>query len=275
MIHRRRERNAETSLPHLLMRGYVVSSEFPNARAFALTQTLAELLDANQGYLNWLDSIGAEQTKQDFVLSLEKSAMPRARAYAAYVAPLLQPPSLIQIGGVSLSPYTHRSMNIGFDADPLNLLFVGEARAERVADIFLRDLFPPDLWYSTVIPPGFNCAETRWVYFESSAASNWQGMSYTIAIAGCSLKPRCHIRLFDGDCDEQLGNFTLASVHYEHWDWLKRNHVIEDWDRSQDFVKRLFKATPFCERTYTERFQEDEEIQNVHHDGLATVVELQ
>jgi hypothetical protein len=247
----------------------------PNARAFAVTQTLAELLDANQGYLNWLASIGAEQAKRDFVLSLEKAAMPSARAYAAYVAPLLYPPSLIQIGGVSLSPYTHRVMNIGFDADPLNLIFVGEAQADRVADIFLHEVFPPRLWLSTVIPPSFNCAETQWVYFESNDMSNWQGMNYTIAIGGCSLNPRRHVRLFDGGYDEQLGEFTVANAHYEHWDWLKMNHAIEDWDRSQDFVKRLFEATPLCRRTYPVHFQEEEEIQNVHHDGLATIVELQ
>ena len=241
-----------------------------------VTQTLAELLDANQGYLNWLDSIGAEQAKRDFVLSLEKATTPPTRPYAAYVPPLfLYPPYLVQIGGVSLSPYTHRLMNLGFDADPLNLVFIGEALADKVADILLHELFPPRLWFSTVVPPRFNCAETQWVYFESNGASSWEGMNYTIAIGGCSFNPRCHIRLFDGGYDEQLGNFTLANVHYEHWDWLKRNHVVEDWDRSQDFVKRLFEATPFCKRTYTERFQEDEEIQNVRHDGLATVVELQ
>lgn len=76
-------------------KGCAVSSEVPNARAFVFTQTLAELLDANQAYLNWLDSVGAEQTKREFVRGLEKAAMPPARAYAAYVAQLLYPPSLI------------------------------------------------------------------------------------------------------------------------------------------------------------------------------------
>jgi len=36
-------------------------------------QTLAELLGANQGYLNWLDSIGAEEDKREFVETLQRN----------------------------------------------------------------------------------------------------------------------------------------------------------------------------------------------------------
>jgi len=49
--------------------------------ALAVSQTLAELLEANQGYLNWLDSIGAEDAKRDFIASLERVATPAFEAY--------------------------------------------------------------------------------------------------------------------------------------------------------------------------------------------------
>lgn len=242
--------------------------------AVAVSQSLAELLEANQGYLNWFDSIGAEDAKHDFVASLERIATPPAEAYY-YVPPaLLRATPLVQVGGVSLSPYTHGSTNLESYADPLNLIFIGESQVDRVADIFISELFPPKLWSSTIIPGIYNCADAQWVYVDNGGDPKWQPMNYTLAVGGCTLD-RCHIRLFDGGRDEQLGEFTLGGVHYEE-SYLPRIHVIQDWDRSQDFVRHLFESSRFCKRVHEERLQTSGEVvQNVPHDGLATVVELQ
>jgi len=71
--------------------------------AVAVSQTLDELLETNQGYLNWLDSIGAEDAKHDFVASLERIATPPAEAFY-YVPPAyLRATPLVQVNGVSLS----------------------------------------------------------------------------------------------------------------------------------------------------------------------------
>jgi len=41
--------------------------------AVTVTQTSPELLEANRSYLNWLDSVGAEEAKRDFMPSLERA----------------------------------------------------------------------------------------------------------------------------------------------------------------------------------------------------------
>jgi len=142
----------------------------------------------------------------------------------------------------------------------------------NVADIFQRELFPP--WLDTMaVESLYRCANTQWVYVEDAIGPKWQEMDYTFALGGCTFN-RCHIRLFNGGHDEQLGDFTLANVHYEHWEWTA-DHVVEDWDKSQNFVQRLFEEKPFTKRIHTERLLPAEEIQQVPHDGLASVIELQ
>ncbi len=247
----------------------VVVAHMPSesGSAVAVQQTLAELLGANQGYLNWLDSIGAEEDKREFVETLQRIAAPPVGVY--YYAPS----PLVKVGGVALSPYTHRSTNLTSFADPLNLIFTGEAQVDRVASIFMNGLFPPQLWSSTRIPL-YSCAETHWVYVENGSDSKWQGMNYTLAVGGCALE-RCHIRLFEGGSNGTLGEFTLGGVHYEESP-LPKIHVIQDWDRSQDFIRQLFESSRFCKHTHEVRLQDEGEVvQNVPHDGLATVVELQ
>ncbi len=172
-----------------------------------------------------------------------------------------------------LSPYTHRSTNLTAVADPLNLVFTGRANVERVASIFVNELFPP--WLDTVTLPNLHrCANTQWVYVDDGVEPKWQEMNYTLAIGGCTLN-RVHIRLFDGGHNEQLGEFTLANVHYEHWDWLK-DHVVEDWDKSESFVRQLFEGKPFYKQIEEAQLQvEGEELQNVYHDGQASIIELQ
>jgi hypothetical protein len=244
--------------------------------AVAVPQTFEELQKANEGYLNWLDSIGAQEEKRRFLQSLQESAVPLAptypRYYAYHVPAFLCQTRLVQIGGVSLSPYTHRTMNFLSLADPLNLIFVGNAGVDRVAEIFIDMLFPP--WLDTVIPNVYNCADIQWVYLRNAVRPRWQQMNYTLALGGCALN-RCHVRLFDGGHDEQLGDFTLAGVHYEE-SHLRKIHVIQDWDKSQDFVRRLFESKPFCKGIREERLQDQgEERENVAHDGIASVIELQ
>ena len=252
----------------------MVLMSFRVGSAVAVSQTLDELLETNQGYLNWLDSTGAEDAKRDFVASLERIATPSAEAYY-YVPPAyLRATPLVQVNGVSLSPYTHGSTNLQSFADPLNLIFSGKSQVDRVADIFMNGLFPPKLWSSTIIPGVYSCADTQWIYVDNRGDRKWQAMNYTLAVGGCALN-RCHIRLFDGGYDDQLGDFTLGGVHYEE-SYLPRIHVIQDWDRSQDFVRQLFESSRFCKRVCEERLQTSGEVvQNVPHDGLATVIELQ
>ena len=247
----------------------------------SVPQTLQELLEANQGYLNWLHSMGAAKAEHDFTESLRPLATAAEYAYAPYVEYerpeiLFQPP-MTEIGDVTVSPYTHRSMSLAQEsqADPLNLVFAGNAEVSRVAKIFAYRLFPPELhWQSTVVPL-YNCAETQWVYLRKGDMHDFLGMKYTIAMGGCLSNPRCHIRLFDGGHDEQLGEFTLANVHYEHLDVSKMNHVVDDWDRAQAFVQHLFQATPYCESVRMERFQANERIQNIPNDGFGTIIELE
>ena len=250
--------------------------------AVAVSQTLTELLEANEGYLNWLDSIGAEETKGEFITSLERIASrPEALYYPALIPyptyipqAFLRPTPLAPVGGITLSPYTHRSTNLESFADPLNLIFTGEAQVDRVASILMNELFPPRLWSSTVLPVIYDCAETHWVYVDNEGDRKWQSMDYTLAIGGCAFN-RCHIRLFDGGFDERLGEFTLANVHYEE-SYLWKIHAIVDWDRSQNFVRQLFEASPFCKRIRKQQLQvKGEVVQNVQHDGIATVIELQ
>ena len=250
-----------------------------NVGVVTVSQTLQELLDANQGYLNWLRSLGAAEAERNFIESLR----PLATAPGAYVpfAPYTRPipfqPPMKDIGGVAVSPYTHRSMSLTHqsESDPLNLVFTGNADVSRVAEIFAGQLFPPELhWQSTVVPL-YNCAETQWIYVRRGDVHDFHGMKYTIAMGGCLSNPRCHIRLFDGGYDEELGEFTLANVHYEHLDLSKMNHVVDDWDRSQAFVQHLYEATPHCRSVRLESFQPEERIQKVPNDGLATVIELE
>lgn len=247
--------------------------------SYYVPQTLEELLEANQGYLNWLRSMGAAEAERNFIESLRPLAAAPAQyaPFAAYTPPpqiLLQPP-MKQIGGVAVFPYTLRSKNLAFESDPLNLLFTGNANVSRVAQIFAGGLFPPELdWRSTVLPLGSKCAETQYVFVKRDA-DPFQEMRFTIAMGGCLSNPRCHIRLFDGGYDTEIGDFTLASVHYEHFDLSIMNHVIEDWDKPQAFVQHLFEATQYCRSIRLEKFQDEEEIQNVPNDGLATVMELE
>jgi hypothetical protein len=248
----------------------------------AVPQTLEELLSENEPYLNWLDSIGAEETRNNFVLSLEQAAAPSAEVYyyaptgeVYYYAPraISYPTLLVEVGGISLSPYTHRLKSAGSAADPLNLIFTGEAQVDRVAEIFMRELFPPELWRNTKIPL-YDCADVQWVHVDDGLHPRWQRMRYSLAVGGCALN-RCHIRLFDGGYDKQLGDFTLANVHYER-SYANRIHVIEDWDKSQDFACRLFESKPFCKKIREIRLQaQGEELQRVAHDGLASIIELQ
>jgi hypothetical protein len=251
----------------------------------AAPQSLEELLEANEAYLNWLDSIGAEEAKQEFIQSLERSLAPTAGAYyyqprtGVYeyfpTVPSLPGP-LVTVSDVSFSPYTHKSKNTGSAEDPLNLMFTRNGAPSRVAEILIHGLFPP--WLSTEIREApfwpsviRNCCWTQYIYVDTRP--DWQPMNHTLAIGGCALH-RCHIRLFDGGYSKQLGHFTLAGVHYEQSS-LSGLHVIQDWDKSQAFVRGLFESKSFCGQVQEVRFQPDgEELQGIAHDGLASVIEL-
>jgi hypothetical protein len=218
--------------------------------------------------------MGAAKAEHDFIESLRPLSEAAIPAYLRHIA---YKPPFKEIGGVIVSTYTHRSMSLTrrSESDPLNLVFTGNAEVSRVAEIFANRLFPPELdWQSTVVLLS-NCAKTHWTYVRRGDVHDFCGMRYTIAMGGCLSNPRCHIRLFDGGYDEELGEFTLANVHYEHLDLSKVNHIVTDWDRSQAFVQHLFEAVPYCRSVRLERFQPEERIQNVPHDGLATVVELE
>jgi len=237
--------------------------------AVGVQQTLAELLEVNRGYIDWLDSIGAEEAKSDFLAQLERIATPVTGAYYVPQAFLASTP-LVQVGGVFLSPYTHRSTNLASFSDPLNLIFTGNAHSERVADILMNEVFPP--WLSTEIPL-YSCADAQWTYVDNGDDRKWEPMSHTLAIGGCALH-RCHLRLFDGGYDEQLGDFTVGSAHYEQ-SYLSKIHVIQDWDKSQEFVRRLLESTASCNQVREQRLQPaGEVVQNVQHDGIASIVEL-
>jgi hypothetical protein len=248
-------------------------------------QSMEELLEANEGYLNWLDSIGAEEAKQEFIQGLEISLartreayyyQPRTGGYAYFPAVSSLPGPLVTVSDVSFSPYTHKSKNNGSAEDPLNLMFTGNGDPNRVAEILIHEFFPP--WLSTEMPeaPSWppvirNCCSTQYVYVDTRP--EWQPMNHTLAIGGCALH-RCHIRLFDGGYSKQLGQITLAGVHYEQSS-LSRLHAIQDWDRSQAFVRGLFESKSFCRKAREVRFQPDgEELQGIAHDGLASVIEL-
>jgi hypothetical protein len=238
--------------------------------AIGVQQTLAELLEANRSYLDWLDSIGAEEAKRDFLAQLERIATPTAGAYYYVPQAFLASTPLVQVGGVFLSPYTHRSTNLTSFSDPLNLIFTGNAHAERVADILMNEVFPP--WLSTEIPL-YSCADTQWTYVDNGVDRKWEPMSYTVAIGGCALH-RCHMRLFDGGYDEQLGDFTVGNAHYEQ-SYLSKIHVVQDWDKSQDFVRRLIESTALCKQVREQRLQPaGQVVQNVPHDGIAYIIEL-
>lgn len=247
-------------------------------KAVVVTQTLEDLLRENEGYLNWLDSIGAEQAKQDFVLSLQGaliSPAPPAAPFGAYYyqPPVVLPPTfevevpwLADVDDVSMSPYTHRSKNFSSAADPVNLIFSGNAYVDTVAEIFMHHLFPP--WLDTTAPIVGKCAEKHYAF----VGSEWREMKHSLALGGCALN-RCHVRLFDGGHTQQLGKLTVGNVHYEHWDWLKR-HVVEDWDNSQNFVRQLFESKPYCKRVLEKPLQKEQEMQRVVHDGIATMIQL-
>jgi len=238
--------------------------------AVAVQQTLPELLETNRSYLDWLESIGAEDAKRDFLASLERIATPPAEAYY-YVPPaFLTSTTLVQVGGVSPSPYTHRSTNLRAFADPLNLVFTGNSYAQRVASILVNEVFPP--WLTTEIPH-YRCAEAQYTYVDNGRDRKWEPMSYTLAIGGCTLH-RCHIRLFDGGYDEQLGDFTLGNAHYEQSHFPTKIHTVQDWDKSRDFVRRSVEATSFCKHVREERFTSGEVVRNIPHDGIALVIEL-
>lgn len=238
-------------------------------------QTLEELLEVNRGYLNWLRSVGGTEAERRYVESLCQLTAGTTQFYYQPYAEYRAPELLKEIGGTAFSPYTYRSMSLAIRADPLNLVFTGNAGASSVARIFADELFPPGLdWRSTVLPLGNRCAETQYVFVRRDQ-DPFQEMRFTIAMGGCLSNPRCHIRLFDGGYDTELGEFTLGAVHYEHFDLSIMNHVIEDWDRSQAFVQHLFEATQYCRSIRLERFQSEEEIQNVPNDGLATVIDLE
>lgn len=248
-------------------------------------QSMKELLEANEGYLNWLDSIGAEEAKQEFIQGLERSLARTTGVYYyqpptgvyEYVPPVPSLPGpLVTVSDVSFSPYTHKSKNAGSAEDPLNLMFTGNGDPNRIAEILIHEFFPP--WLSTEIPeaPSWppvirNCCSTQYVYVDTKP--DWQPMNHTLAIGGCALH-RCHIRLFDGGYSKQLSHFTLAGVHYEQSS-LSRLHAIQDWDRSQAFIRGLFESKSFCGKVREVRFQPDgEQLQGIAHDGLASVIEL-
>jgi len=109
---------------------------------------------------------------------------------------------------------------------------------------------------------------------KNGSDSKWQGMNYTLAVGGCALERLPH-STFRGRIQRDAGEFTLGGVHYEESP-LPKIHVIQDWDRSQDFIRQLFESSRFCKHTHEVRLQDEGEVvQNVPHDGLATVVELQ
>jgi hypothetical protein len=82
------------------------------------------------------------------------------------------------------------------------------------------------------------------------------------------------MRLFDGGYDEHLGDFTLGNAHYEQ-SYLSRIHVVQDWDKSEDFVRRLIESIALCKQVREQRLQPaGEVVQNVPHDGMACIMEL-
>jgi hypothetical protein len=184
-----------------------------------------------------------------------------------------------QLGAAKFYPYTYSSRNRLSTADPINLVFTNHADVSTVESQIHKYIFPP--WLDTATKVGYQCSKTQWAYVDNTASggmAGWVRMDSTLAIGGCSLI-RCHIRLFDGGKDASpggIGEYTLANVHYDVWDWSVFDHVIQDWDNTQGFLSEMFERhSPSFASKRMEQLQPSGEIlQNVQHDGLATVIEL-
>ena len=236
-------------------------------------ESIDRLLRENGNYINWLLEVGGQAAKDAYVAQLNAilARAPRAGTYATV--------SMNQLGTARFYPYTYSSPNILSISDPINLVFTNRANVGAVESQIYKYIFPP--WLDTRIKVGYRCSRTQWVYVDNTATggtAQWVKVNSTLAIGGCSFI-RCHLRLFDGGRDASprgIGEYTLANVHYEIWDWNIFDHVIQDWDNTQAFLSEMFEGhSPSFASKRMERLQPSGEVmQNVVHDGLATVIKL-
>jgi hypothetical protein len=207
----------------------------------------------------------------------------------AYWRTLPDPGTVIEIPVVpmgheacSFHPYTgsephHATM------DPVNLVFFGNAGADRVARL-LQSLDPP--WIDSSIVKGTSlraplCALRHVVWMERAPTGPEGGFvrsQYSLSPQGCDLK-RIHLRLFEGTADpgdKGWGRWCLGSVHEEDVLPGRLEHTVTDWDGAQRKVARalLDALGDRCHAVAMRLQPPGEVLRGVPHDGLASAIRL-
>lgn len=108
--------------------------------------------------------------------------------------------------------------------DPVNLVFYGNAPAAAVSRLLRRTLRPR--WH-------------RWGF------GRWAA---DLALGSPLWGRRRHIRIYDcltrehGPDEPELGVWSIATVHLEHWDFQRRTHVVDSWNEPRAYLKAAFAA---------------------------------
>lgn len=227
---------------------------------------LDSILPDHKEHLNWLRTYVGEEAEKFYLGRLENILG------GAKVGTTVQIP-MKQIGGIRISLFTYSSTIMPTPSDPITLIFTSNAKAESVIDYLENKIFPP--WLDT----GVGCASPQWIRLENpvnSGNSKWVKMYSSRAIGGCALI-RSHMRLFDVGFDstsQGMGDCCIGGVHYERWEIEKLNHVIQDWNRSREFLTKLFADLPLSSKTSTLVMQQPSNIQNIPYDGIASMIPL-
>jgi len=142
--------------------------------------------------------------------------------------------------------------------DPVNLIFYGRAPAVAVARLMRRTLRPR--WHRT------GCG--RGVADLSQGAIFWG--------------ERRHIRIYDcagGEPEADwppLGTWSVVTVHLEHFDRRRRNHVVDGWNQPRAELREAFAA--IGPPRVGAIFDKDLGRAGVYHgsrfDGIVTFIEL-
>lgn len=227
--------------------------------------SINDILPDHKEHLNWLRTTFGDNAVKSYTDGLEEYIESVEVGSTMFIP-------MKQIGGIRISLFTYSSNILPKPSDPISLVFKSNAKTDNVVDYLQNKIFPP--WLDT----GIGCASPQWIRLENPANSGklqWVKMSSSRAIGGCALI-RNHMRFFDAGYDSSpdgVGNCCIGGVHYEEWEVPKLNHVIKDWNKSREFMEKLFADLPTT-KTSSMIMQQPSSIQNVPYDGYASVIQL-
>jgi len=172
---------------------------------------------------------------------------------------------LIELGNNSpqLWPYTSETNGSFIKKDPINLIFYKTGSAWDVQ-------YDMRYWLTNNWEDASGW--THYTYIgTTNNGLNWRQNDYQLQ-NGSYFGTRYHIRIFDGGVDPDWANqWSDASVHKEHWDWSKMDHVVDSFEQAETFVKNDFQGKGFVGSIWSANLNNQDIGDN---DGQATVIEL-